>query len=268
MVPPAGSSAPPANTRQGDRGRSARVTSAVRWHDRRDMSRARPLLAVRRSASAPAPAERIGWGLLALLACVLAHETVYHLVYPDRGAYRDAMRVMGHDGWFMGLVAVVLAATVALVVLAAAQLRRLRAEAASTPALDADEASALRTYLGLVAATWLRLASLAVVVFTTQENLEAFVAGLPLRGLDVVLDHGLLPLLVIVGATLLMSLAVALVRWRRRVLLGRIAGAVATWDRASGRRSRPRVALSAITRLVVGARTSRAPPHAVSPLAL
>ena len=60
-------------------------------------------------------------------------------------------------------------------------------------------------------------------MFTAQENLEGAAAGLSLRGLDVVLGHGMAPFLVILATTLFMSFAVALVRWRRRVLLGRLA---------------------------------------------
>ena len=105
-------------------------------------------------------------------------------------------------------------------------------EAASTPALAADEHTGPVAYLRLVGATWLRLALLAALMFTAQENLEAVAAGLPIRGLDVILGHGLLPLLVILATTLLMALAVALVRWRRRVLLGRLAAAARAWSRA------------------------------------
>ncbi len=184
------------------------------------MSQARPPVAVRRSASASAPAERASWAVLALLACVLAHEAVYQLVYPGPNAYRAAMTVMGHDGYWVGLSLAVGVTTVALVMVAVAQLRRLHREAASTPALAAEERGGLAAYLSLVGATWLRLALLATLVFTAQENLEALGAGMPMSGLDVVLGHGVLPLLVILAATLVMALAVGLVRWRRRVLLG------------------------------------------------
>jgi uncharacterized membrane protein len=232
------------------------------------MSRAQSVLAVRRSVSAPARGERIAWLVLAVLACMVAHEATYQLLYPGTSAYRAAMTLMGHDGYWLGLSVAVAVATIVLVGVAAAQLRRLHREASSTPALAMGEGTAIATYLRLVAATWLPLAILATLVYTAQENLEALGAGLPLRGLDVILGHGLLPLLVILAATLLMALAVALVRWRRRVLLGRLVAAARPWSRhaASPRRA------SAVRRLPVlhlgGTWASRAPPRVASTIAL
>lgn len=232
------------------------------------MSQARPPVAVRRSASAPQRAERAAWLVLAALACLLAHEAVYQLVYPGPSAYRAAMTLMGHDGYWVGLSVLVGVTTVALVGVAALQLRRLHREATTTPALAAEERSGLAAYLSLVATTWLRLALVATLLFTAQENLEALGAGMPMQGLDVVLGHGLLPLLVIVGATLLMALAVALVRWRRRVLLGRLAALAGPWPRATAARRRPGSANRVPDRLPAGTRTSRAPPRRVAPIAL
>lgn len=232
------------------------------------MSQARPPVAVRRSASAPAPAERAAWAVLALLACVLAHEAVYQLVYPGPNAYRAAMSVMGHDGYWLGLSLAVAVTTIALAMVAVVQLRRLHREAASTPALAADERAGLAAYLRLVGATWLRLALLATLVFTVQENLEALGAGMPMPGLDVVLGHGVLPLVVILAATLLMALVVGLVRWRRRVLLGRLAAAARPWSRSSAARHHLGSETHAPQRHAAGTRPSRAPPLRVAPIAL
>lgn len=232
------------------------------------MSQARPPVAVRRSASASAPAERASWAVLALLACVLAHEAVYQLVYPGPNAYRAAMTVMGHDGYWVGLSLAVGVTTVALVMVAVAQLRRLHREAASTPALAAEERAGLAAYLSLVGATWLRLALLATLVFTAQENLEALGAGMPMSGLDVVLGHGVLPLLVILAATLVMALAVGLVRWRRRVLLGRLSALARPWSRPRAARRRLGSETHAPQRHSIGTRSSRAPPPRVAPIAL
>jgi hypothetical protein len=230
------------------------------------MTHARPLLAVRRSIGMPSRVERVGWLVLAALACLLAHEASYQLMYRG-GSYRAAMSVLGHDGYWLGLSLGVAVATSALVAVVAVQLRRLHREAASTPALAADEASAPAAYLRLVGTTWLRLTSLALLCFTAQENLEAVAAGLPVRGLDVVLGHGMAPFLVVIVTTLLMSLAVALVRWRRRVLLGRLAAAIRPWARASARRvpatGQPMPALHP-----VGAWGSRAPPRVSATIAL
>lgn len=203
-----------------------------------------------------------------MLACVLAHEVAYQLMYPGARAYRAAMTLMGHDGYWMGLVLAVVAASVALLVVAATQLGRLRREAAATPALAADEASGVAPYLRLVGPTWLRLAALAAAAYTAQENLEAMSAGLSFRGLDVILGHGLLPLLVILATTLLMALVVALVRWRRRVLLGRLAVTPVTWSRDAARRRAAGTRGPAPAGLPGRAWASRAPPRVASPSAL
>jgi len=232
------------------------------------MPHARPVLAVRRSVTAPTRAERVAWCVLALLACVVAHEAAYQLMYPAPGAYRAAMTLMGHDGYWLGLVVAVGAAGTALLVVAAAQLRRLRREAATTPALAMGEAAGVRAYLRLVVTTWLWLAALAAVVYTAQENLEAMTAGLSFRGLDVVLGHGLLPLLAILATTLLMSLVVALARWRRRVLLGRLAAVARSWSRAAAHRRRVGAHRPTLAGPLGRSWASRAPPRVATPLAL
>jgi hypothetical protein len=63
-----------------------------------------------------------------------------------------------------------------------------------------------------------------------------------------------------------MSLAVALVRWRRRVLLGRIAAAARAWSRATPRR--PGSTRRVPTLRPVGAWASRAPPEVAATIAL
>lgn len=231
------------------------------------MSHARPILAVRRSVAAPARAERVAWCVLALLACLVAHEATYQLLYPAPGAYRSAMTVMGHDGYWLSLTLGVALATVALVAVVAVQLRRLRQEAATTPALDAGEASGPVAYLRLVAGTWARLALMAAATYTVQENLEAMAAGLPFQGLDVILGQGLVPLLLVLAATFVMSLAVALVRWRRRLLLGRLAAGARPWARSIRQRRSDRT-LPRPTRRPEGAWASRAPPLAAIARAL
>jgi hypothetical protein len=230
------------------------------------MSHARPLLAIRRSVPAPAPVERLAWAVLAVLACTLAHETVYQLLYP--GAYRAAMTLTGHDGYWAALSVGVVLATSWLIGVAAWQLRRLHREAVTTPALAADEGPGIASYLRLVAATWVRLAMLAGLAFTFQENLEAIAAGRPVRGMDVILGHALVPLLVVLAATLLMSFVVALVRWRRRVLLGRLATIDQPWSRMRARRARSLRDTLAFGRHPGATWASRAPPQGSPSLAL
>jgi hypothetical protein len=232
------------------------------------MSHARPLLAVRRSVREPARAERIGWFVLAALACVAAHEATYQLVYPDQRSYRAAMTMMGHDRYWLVLSSMLALAALALIAVAAVQLRRLRMEAGTTPILSADEPAGIATYLRLVAQTWLRLAAAGVVLYTFQENLEAVAAGAPVGGLDVILGHGLLPLVVLLAAVTLMAVVVALVRWRRRVLLGRLSATSITWVRDTAPRRRRGQASPAVLRYLMGAWVSRAPPRRAVLIAL
>jgi hypothetical protein len=204
--------------------------------------------------------------VLALLACTFAHETTYQLLYP--GAYRTAMTLTGHDGYWTALWVSVAMAAVGLGGVATWQLRRLHREAATTPALAADEGSAITTYLRLVGGTWARLVLLGALAFTIQENLEALAAGLPVRGMDVILGHGLLPLVVVLVGTLLMSFVVALVRWRRRVLLGRLATMDQPWARSRARGLRALRDTLAFGRHPGATWASRAPPQRGGSIAL
>ena len=86
------------------------------------MTHARPLLAVRRSIAMPSRVERVGWLVLAVLACVLAHEATYQLMYGG-GSYRAAMTLLGHDGYWLGLSLGVAVATSALVAVVAVAIR-------------------------------------------------------------------------------------------------------------------------------------------------
>ncbi|MFN8520436.1 MAG: hypothetical protein U0667_13800 [Chloroflexota bacterium] len=178
------------------------------------------------------------------------------------------MTVLGHDGYWVGLWVGVAVASAFLGALAVVQLRRLHREAATTPALAVTERTGPGSYLRLVAGTWVRLTLLAVLMFTIQENLEALAAGASFRGIDVALGHGLLPLLIILAASLVMSLVVALVRWRRRVLLGRCAAPAVAWDRAPASQRRPGESIAPASRRVAGFLTSRAPPHVGTSFAL
>jgi len=168
--------------------------------------------------------------LLALLACVLAHEGTYLVSYGGGASYASAMRSTGHDGYWLWLVVAVVAATVGLAFVAALQLRRLRREATASPTTSGGDG--LRGYLSLLLGSWARLAIIAGCLYSVQENAEAIAAGLPVQGADVLLRHGLMPLLLVLLATLMVALVAALVHWRRLVLLGRIPALAHAWPPA------------------------------------
>ncbi len=221
------------------------------------MSQRRASTTPRSSLWQPSRPERLALMVLAALACVLAHEATYLVAFGGGAPFATAMRTSGHDGYWLWLVGAVGLATLALAAATVRQLLRLHREAGALPA--DDRGLGLRSYLTLTLAAWARLALLAGMLYTLQENAEALAAGLPIQGLDVVLRHGCLPLALILIATLVVALVAALVHWRRLVLLGRLAAGPRTWSRA---RSSVR---SATTTLPLRSRVpasngSRAPP--------
>jgi|GEM_PF-3488168 len=223
------------------------------------MSQRRASLTLRSSVRRPARLERVAFTLLALLACVLAHEGTYLVSFGSGASYASAMRSTGHDGYWLWLVAAVVAAIAGLTMVAAVQLRRLRREVTASP--TTGDGDGLRDYLSLLLGSWARLALMAGLLYTAQENAEAIAAGLPVQGVDVLLRHGLAPLVLVLLATLIVALVAALVHWRRLVLLGRIPATAHDWAPAvSTPRLRHGLRLAFRTR-VPGARASRGPPR-------
>lgn len=219
----------------------------------------RAALTLRSSKRQLARPERLAWVVLAALACVLAHEATYLLSYGAGTTYAATMTQTGHDGYWLALLLAVTVATVGLALVAIRHLRRLHREAASAPTLS--DGDGIGGYLSLAVGSWARLALAAGLLYTAQENAEALLAGAPVQGLDVVLRHGALPLLMILLATLVVALVAALVHWRRLVLLGRIAVPVHDWDPAAAL-AHPRFDAALPGRShIPGSQGSRAPPR-------
>lgn len=213
---------------------------------------------VRRSHTAPIRGARVTGAVLALLACLLGHEVAYLVRFGAGPAYDTAMSRSGHDGYWLVFVTAVLASVVVIAAVAAAQLLRLQREAGTAPVMD--EAGGIRTLVALTRRTWVRLAIAAMVIYTVQENTEAILAGGPLPGPGLLIGHDLPAALVVLASTLLVAAVVALVHWRRVVLLGRLASASATWPRPRARRS-PVLDVRPVVAIRVACLGLRGPPR-------
>lgn len=228
------------------------------WHDA-SVSRQRTTLTVRRSVRRPARTERLAWAVLAMFACVMAHEATYLIHFITGSDHTSTIAGAGQDGLWLVFVLATAMVTAGLLVAAMLQLRRLRREAASAPTLS--DGDGLRGYLSLAIRCWCRLALYAGLLYLAQENAEALRAGSPVPGLDVVLRHGELPLLMLLLSMLVVALVAALVHWRRLVLLGRIAALAHAWDRSAARGPQRAVSEIPSRSHIPGSLGGRAPPR-------
>jgi hypothetical protein len=195
----------------------------------------------------------------ALVALVLAHNVVFLATYGRR--YGEALARTGHDAAWTTAFAIALCLGLALLALGTWQLRRLSRQARSVaagagprdPGLGDFAAHLGRLFLGLTAST--------IALFVAQENLEHVALGDPLPGVEVLVRNGS-PVAIVVIAAVALGVAIvgALFRWRRDVLIARIAASRGRWrlGRAEPRRSqevdrRPQLALG-------GSIAGRAPP--------
>ena len=197
---------------------------------------------------------------MAAVAFVLAHNLVFMASYG--AAYKDALSRTGHDEAWNTAVLAVLGLGVLLLVSATWRLHALGilARGSARPAYQAGGTTRFAGHLGEL---WLRLTLVTTIWFVVQENLEHRGAGEPLPGLSVLGSSEYPNALIILAAVALGVAAVgALFRWRRDVLVARIAAARQRWRRASG--PKVRASFNWIIRLtgsVLGRRLAvRAPP--------
>ncbi len=203
----------------------------------------------------------VGFIVLVLVALVVAHDLVFLLTYG--AGYDDALARSGHDGSWAMAVVVVLAAGIGLFGVAAWQLHRLGVIArAIIPAAGPLTPSASGFGWRLVGLWW-RLVAATTLLFVIQENVEHQRIGEALPGLSV-LGSGEYSdaALVIAAVTLAVAFVGALFRWRRDVLVARIASALRRRSRRPVRiLRRPGVARDGRPESFVGrGRAVRAPP--------
>jgi hypothetical protein len=173
----------------------------------------------------------LGFPAMTLVALVVAHSVVFLLAYGS--GYEEALAHSGHDGTWGVAVVVVLAAAFGVIGLGTWRLYRLgviaRGRAASEGGLRPGPSGFARHLAGL----WVRLAGATTLLFIVQENLEHQHVGEGLPGLAV-LGSAPYPNAVFVLAAVALAVAfvVVLFRWRRDVLVARIAGARERWHGA------------------------------------
>jgi hypothetical protein len=176
---------------------------------------------------------------LALLALVVAHDAVYLATFGSE--YSDAMAATGHGYWVTYVLLALVLGGIPLLLTGLGLLalrRRIARTRAGLPGPAPRDPAAGPSYLGELAGLLPRLATVLVAGFLLQENLESLAAGHGLPGLHALAGPLTMPVLVLVAA--LVAAAGALLRWRERVLVARLAAARA----AAARHHRP-VAASA-----------------------
>jgi hypothetical protein len=167
----------------------------------------------------------IGFLAMTLVALVVAHDLVFLITYGAR--YEDALALSGHDGAWTAAVAVVLLAGVGLSLLAAWRLHRLGVLARTLVPTAARHDAIADGFGGRLVGLWWRLSATTTLLFVVQENVEHLRMGEAAPGLAV-LGSGQYSdaTLIILGVSLVVAFVGALFRWRRDVLIARIATAL------------------------------------------
>jgi hypothetical protein len=166
-----------------------------------------------------------GFGAMTLVALVVAHNLVFLLTYG--AGYDEALAHSGHDGSWGTAVGVVLGAGIALLLLASWRLYRLGLIARATLPPAGTYAPSAGDFGRRLVELWWRLTAATTLLFVAQENLEHQRAGEALPGLAVLGSAEYRDAaLVIAGVALVVALVGALFRWRRDVLIARIATAL------------------------------------------
>jgi hypothetical protein len=212
--------------------------------------------AMRRSRSGP-----LAQGVLAFVAVVLAHHAMY--IVSGESTPASATSVPNADGYWQSIELVVAVAAAGLITTASRQLWRLRRQARRVRlGSDIVPESELRYLLRLFLRAWLRVTALATVLFVLQENIERWIFGAPLPGLNALAppDCQLAFLLIVAGAAAV-ALVASLVRWRTLVLRARLRACSSGRPRASSVGSlRQPLDRRPVVRLLAAGLGMRAPP--------
>lgn len=201
---------------------------------------------------------------LVAVSVVLAHELVFLARYGSR--FNEALVHGGHGETWTAAVTASLLLTLVLVVASIGRLAWLGVLVRRSGALDErhdhggdlDGRALLRAFLR----TGPRLAGLAVVVLSTQENLERATSGQGLPGPFILLTPeyaGGLWITIAVG--LAVAFVAALFDWRRRALISRLRPARCAPPRSTNvRPRRPSIVDRPIASLLGRRSALRAPP--------
>lgn len=199
---------------------------------------------------------RVAFAVLVALCAVAAHQVTYLLGIAEG---RDAVGAAVHDRVWLPLVGVVLAAAIALAVVGAHELHRLR-RALHHAGRHAHPDREITAYLGTAARLWVRLAIVTLVLYGLQENVEHALVGLPLPGIAALDTHGWLPVIVVLVSSLLVAAVAGLLRWRCERLRARLSAPVPLPRRDGVRPARHPRSIRGAGRLGRAVHASRAPP--------
>jgi hypothetical protein len=171
---------------------------------------------------------RLGWGIgagvSALVAVVFAHDLAFLARYGS--AYGEALAHAGHGPAWTGAVAGTIAIGAGLLVTAAIGLRRLGGIAEQLQARGTSSEPGWRAFLRSWATWAARLSLATAALLTIQENVERVTSGIagPNVGLLVSADYPwAIP--IVIAVAIAVSFVVALVGWRRAILVSRIRAA-------------------------------------------
>ena len=210
--------------------------------------------------------DRARLGLLAAVTLVLAHDIAFLLTFGS--SWQAVLARTGHGNAWNETVVVVAGLAVAL---AFAGLARLAWLSRMARRLDGGRSTAPRVGRGPLVQglrrAWLAIFPISLALFIVVENVERASAGLPAPGLDVMGSLGIAGIAVLFGIVAgVAALVDALYRWRRAVLIARIAAARRRPARAAAVGARPNVPwVERRHAAIVGHRIAgRAPPRALA----
>jgi hypothetical protein len=203
----------------------------------------------------------LGFLAMTLVALVIAHNLVFLLAYGS--GYDEALAHSGHTGAWGTAVVVVLAAALGLFGLGTWRLYRLGVLARTLAPGEGGLRPGTRGFVRSLVGLWVLLAGATTLLFIVQENVERQRVGNGLPGLAV-LGSAEYPnaALVIAAVALAVAFVVALFRWRRDVLVSRIAAARLGWQRVAraGQRRHAAWVERRHASIVVHQFSGRAPP--------
>ena len=210
--------------------------------------------------------DRARLGLLAAVTFVLAHDIAFLLTFGS--SWQAVLARTGHGNAWNETVVVVAGLAVAL---AFAGLARLAWLARMARRLDGGRSTAPRVGRGPLVQglrrAWLAIFPISLALFIVVENVERTSAGLPAPGLDVMGSLGFAGIAVLFGIVAgITGLVDALYRWRRAVLIARIAAARRRPARAAAVGARPNMPwVERRHAAIAGHRIAgRAPPRALA----
>lgn len=172
-------------------------------------------------------APRLRLGLLLVVALFTAHDAVYVAQFGLGGRLAEVMTERGHDGYWVGMLALAGVALVLLAAMTGSILLGLRRRLRTVVPLRREHPSG-SSYLGEVLRLWRVLLPATLLLFGLQENLEYLVAHGDVIGIEAVIGpNAPLALPVLALVTLALAALGGLVRWRIAAMEARLARSIA-----------------------------------------